>query len=174
MQAGLPPADLVLELADCEAFVKMYDREGAGSLSLDDFMIATAPATFNSLRSFGLSDDSLSFSQEMHGLAGLSAEPSQAKVSAFITHIITSDSLFLTKIQVPMQRNLAISRGTAPVLQKDLIFREICEHGMSADHFDKRCLNAFLQANGVCFPAHLTEAFFRRFNFSKEDTISFV
>lgn len=102
MQAGLPPADLVLELADCEAFVKMYDREKAGSLSLDDFMIATAPATFNSLRSFGLSDDSLSFSQEMHGLAGLSAEPSQAKVSAFITHIITSDSLFLTKIQMPI------------------------------------------------------------------------
>lgn len=59
-------------------------------------------------------------------------------------------------------------------MQKDLIFREICEHGTSADHFDKRCLNAFLQANGVCFPAHLTEAFFRRFNFSKEDTISFV
>ena len=38
---------------------------------------------------------------------------------------------------------------------------------------DRTCFNTFLQANGVCFPAYLTEAFFRRFNFEKEDVLYF-
>ena len=39
---GLSPADMVLELSDCEAFVKMYDAENKGYLTVDDFMAATA------------------------------------------------------------------------------------------------------------------------------------
>ena len=37
---------------------------------------------------------------------------------------------------------------------------------------DRRSLNRFLQANGFCFPSHLAEAFFRRFNFEGEDVLS--
>ena len=36
-------ADFVLELADCDAFVKMYDRTGKGWLDVDDLMFAIAP-----------------------------------------------------------------------------------------------------------------------------------
>ena len=65
-----------------------------------------------------------------------------------------------------MLRQLAITRSTAPALHKETIFTEVSENGSNTNFIDRRCLNQFLQANGVCFPAHLTEAFLRRFNFS--------
>ena len=58
-------------------------------------------------------------------------------------------------------------------MDKQQIFEELCEYSSRANCIDRRGLLQFLQANGYCFPAHLTEAFFRRFNFEKEDTLSF-
>jgi len=40
----------------------MYDRSKTGMLGVDDFMIATTPTTFNTIKSGGLTDESLGFS----------------------------------------------------------------------------------------------------------------
>ena len=58
-------------------------------------------------------------------------------------------------------------------MDKQQIFNELCEHSSRDDCVDRRAFIQFLQANGYCFPGHLTEAFFRRFNFEKEDTLTF-
>ena len=58
-------------------------------------------------------------------------------------------------------------------MDKQQIFNELCEHSSREDCVDRRAFIQFLQANGYCFPGHLTEAFFRRFNFEKEDTLTF-
>ena len=93
-------ADFVLELADCEAFVKMYDRTGKGWLDVDDLMFAIAPQSLSSIRS---TDESTSFNYtgevSTHG-----AEAGEARICALLAHIVTSESIFLTKIQGPFLR----------------------------------------------------------------------
>ena len=56
---GVTPADMVLELADCEAFVAMHDQEGNGTLSANDLSRLITAHMLNSIRT-GITDDSMS------------------------------------------------------------------------------------------------------------------
>ena len=96
-------ADFVLELADCEAFIAMYDRDGKGWLNVDDLMIAFTPHNFNSIRSQGATDDSTLFNLTGE-VSTYGGEASEARICALLAHIITSESIFLTKIQGPILR----------------------------------------------------------------------
>ena len=95
---------------------------------------------------------------------GATGEPTEEKVCALLAHFITSESLFLTKIHAPYIRQLTLGRNPTGILNKNLIFNEICDTGGSQGVIDRNSLNIYLQSSGYCFPAHLTEAFFRRFN----------
>lgn len=86
-------ADFVLELTDCEAFVTMYDRDDKGWLSVDDLIVAFTPHTMSSIRS--LSDES---SLNFTGEVAFGGDTSESKIAALIAHIVTSESIFLTKI----------------------------------------------------------------------------
>ena len=88
-------ADFVLEMADCEAFIKMFDRSGKGWLDVDDLGVALTPQNLASIRS---TDESISFNItgeiSTHEMGG-----SEARICALLAHIVTSESIFLTKIQ---------------------------------------------------------------------------
>ena len=59
---GLSPADMVLELSDCEAFVRMYDSDNLGYITVDDFMAATSAQQYSTMKSQLSEDGSLNFS----------------------------------------------------------------------------------------------------------------
>ena len=113
---------------------------------------------------------SLSLTGETAGFGKESA--SESLIRALLARIVTSESIFLTKIQGKSLRQLTLARST-PALETKQIFDELCDYGGSGDTINKQIFNRFLQVNGFCFPAHLVEAFFRRFNFEKENQLSY-
>ena len=111
---GVPPADYILELADCEAFIAAHESETKGWLTPDELAIALAPHALTSIKSptIGggtLSDDHMS-SLNMTGDISIAhnasdgAADQESIISALLAHIVTSEALFLTKIQNPMVR----------------------------------------------------------------------
>ena len=90
------PVDFVLELSDCDAYVAMFDRNGKGWISLDDLTVALMPNGLSSIRSTDESHLSLSLTGETAGFGMESA--SESLIRALLAKIVTSESIFLTKI----------------------------------------------------------------------------
>ena len=120
------PVEFVLELSDCDAFVNLFDRNGKGWISLDDLMVALMPHSLSSIKSTDESHLSLSLTGETAGFGKESA--SESLIRALLAKIITSESIFLTKIQGKSLRQLTLARGT-PALETKQIFDELCDYG---------------------------------------------
>ena len=74
----------------------MHDRAGKGHLNVDDLSIALAPFSLRSLRSLGSDEASLNLTGEIPGT--IFGETNEQKICALLAHIVTSESIFLTKI----------------------------------------------------------------------------
>ena len=75
----------------------MHDRAGKGFLNVDDLMIALAPFSLRSLRSLGTDEhSSLNLTGEIPGT--VFGETNEQRICALLAHIVTSESIFLTKI----------------------------------------------------------------------------
>ena len=73
------------------------------------------------------------------------------------------ESIFLSKIQSPTLKQIS---GRGQALNVDLIFEEIADTEADPPSVTKASFNKYLQENGVCFSARLTDAFLRRFGAS--------
>lgn len=89
------PVDFVLELADCEAFMGVYDRDQKGWLSEDDLMIVLMPHSLSSIKS---ADEEMSFTGGKATTFAGNDSGSEATIQALLAQIITSEAIFLTKI----------------------------------------------------------------------------
>lgn len=92
------PVDFVLELADCEAFLTMYDRDSKGWLSEDDLMIVLMPQSLSSIKS--TNDEEMScYTGATTSLVGFGDSiTDEAMIQALLAKVITSEAIFLTKI----------------------------------------------------------------------------
>ena len=70
------------------------------------------------------------------------------------------ESIFLSKIQSPILKQIS---GRGQILNIDLIFEEIADSDADPPSITKASFNKYLQENGVCFSARLTDAFLKRF-----------
>ena len=76
------------------------------------------------------------------------------------------ESIFLSKIQSPTLKQIS---GRGQALNVDLIFEEIADTEADPPSVTKASFNKYLQENGVCFSARLTDAFLRRFGATLAD-----
>ena len=75
----------------------MHDRAGKGFLNVDDLMIALASFSLRSIRSLGSDEhSSLNLTGEVGG--HIFGETNEQRICALLAHIVTSESIFLTKI----------------------------------------------------------------------------
>ena len=143
---GIQPADFVLEKTDCDAFVAMFDKDGKGWLNVEDLGKAFTAQSLSSLKSISDAHSSLDFTGDAS--FALAGETNEERISALVTHIVTSESIFLTKIQGAILRQLAVTRGTAPLLNKRQIFNELFDGGdqtvTEQTVIDRKGLNRFL------------------------------
>lgn len=76
----------------------MYDRDAKGWLSLEDLTQAFTAQNLSSRSLRSISDEHASLSFTGDTSIAFGGETSEERISALITHIVTSESIFLTKI----------------------------------------------------------------------------
>ena len=75
----------------------MHDRAGKGFLNVDDLMVALSSFSLRSLRSLG-SDEHTSLNLTGEIGAAVFGETNEQRICALLAHIVTSESIFLTKV----------------------------------------------------------------------------
>ena len=90
-------------------------------------------------------------------------EVTEQRVQQLLAHIICTESIFLSKVQSPILKNIVAKCGKLDV---EAIFAEmVAEENDEFDHpvITRTSFNKYLQDNGICFPSSLTAAFLKRF-----------
>ena len=162
--------DFVLEIRDCEAYVKAHDTQEKGAISREDFTAAIgfgigqdsfATKSITSKRS----DDAMAVTLREQETVASSKHPEvpEQQVQQLLAQLVCTEAIFLSKIQSPFLKSIAAKCGK---LDNEAIFSEIAtdEEG-EFDHpvVTRKCFNKYLQDNGACFSSRLTDGFLRRF-----------
>ena len=107
----------------------MHDREGdKGYINIEDLGITLTPKSFSSIKSqVSIEEDQQeSFGPTLQNTLK-NSETGEDAICAHLAHIVTSEALFLTKIQGPILRQLAQSFANSGAtvslfLDKETIF----------------------------------------------------